>query len=99
MTEPLRVLTRQDTPWRWGPDQERAFDNLKHSLSEHATLAYFQPNKQTEILVDGSPVGVAAMLTQESKVIAYTSRVLRDIKRRYSQTECEALAKVWACEH
>ena len=67
--------------------------------------AYFEPEKSTEIPVVASPVGLAAILTQvdqnteEKHVITYASRSLRATEQRYSQTELEALAIVWACEH
>ena len=61
-------------------------------------------NKDTELIVDASPVGLGAVLTQvdhENKVnvIAYASRALTPVEKRYSQTEKEALSIVWGCEH
>ena len=43
-------------------------------------MAYFNPAKQTEVLVDASPVGVGAILAPEGKIIAYASRALTDIE-------------------
>lgn len=51
------------------------------------------------LTVDASPVGLAGLLTQNGKIIAYASRSLTDVETRYSQTEKEALAIVWAIEH
>ncbi|CAC5421578.1 unnamed protein product [Mytilus coruscus] len=62
-------------------------------------MAYFDPRKATVLIVDASPVGVGALLTQDGKVNAYASRALSDVEKRYSQTEREGLAIVWAIEH
>jgi hypothetical protein len=62
-------------------------------------MAFFDPHKQTAILVDASPVGVAGILSQENKPVAYASRALTSVEQRYSQTEREALAVIWGCEH
>ena len=47
-------------------------------------------------------MGLGAVLAQkqqgEFRVIMYASRSLTEVERRYSQTEREALAIVWACE-
>ncbi len=67
-------------------------------------MAYFDKNKETELVTDASPLGLSAILTQkvpgsaERKVVAYIRRSLSDVERRYSQTEREALAIVWAVE-
>ena len=50
-------------------------------------------------MVDASPVGLAATLTQQGKIIAYASKALSVVEQRYCQTEREVLAIVWACEH
>ena len=97
--EPLRRLTRQDTDWKWESEQESAFEKLKSALSSDTVMTYFNPKYTTEILVDASPVGLGAIMSQEGKTVAYASRSLTDTETRYSQTEREALAIVWACEH
>ena len=82
-----------------GKSENKAFQSIKSALCESATLAYFDINSHSEIIVDGSPVGVAALLTQSGKPVRYASRALSDVEQRYSQTEREALSVVWACEH
>jgi hypothetical protein len=57
------------------------------------------------LIVDASPVGLGAIFMQnnskrkEEKVIAFASRALNPVEQRYSQTEREALAILWAYEH
>lgn len=62
-------------------------------------MSYYDQNKSTEVVVDASPVGLGAILSQEGKIVAYASRSLTQVEQRYSQTEREALAIVWSCEH
>ena len=99
ITEPLRQLTRHETPWTWGDKETSAFNAVKEALCKSATLAYFDMKKQPVIVVDASPVGVAGLLMQDGKTVCYASRALSNVEQRYSQTEREALAIVWACEH
>ena len=102
ITEPLRKLTKSDTPFEFGEEQRQAFNKLKTKLSEAKSLAYFDKDAKTRVITDASPVGLGAVLTQEKngeyRVVSYASRSLTDVEKRYSQTEKEALAIVWACE-
>ncbi len=100
--EPIQKMTCHGTHFRWEAPQQSAFEESKQRISSPDTLAYFKADCQTQIVVDASPVGVAAVLTQiqggEWCVVSYASQSLSDVEHRYSQTEKEALALVWACE-
>ena len=102
VAEPLRKLTRTDKRFVWGTAQRDSFAKLKELISRAETLAYFQQDSMTRIVADAGPSGLGAVLVQLQgdswRVIAYASRNLTDVERRYSQTEKEALALVWACE-
>jgi hypothetical protein len=104
ITAPIRKLTKSDANFEWSDEQKAAFDTLVQHLSGKPILAYFDVNKETEILVDASPVGIAGILVQRDKQgqlkpVAYGSRSLTEVEQRYSQLEREALAVVWSCEH
>ena len=68
-------------------------------------MSHFDTSKETFILVDASPVGLSAILAQKDpqqnahNIIAYASRALSPVEKRYSQTEKEALAIVWGIKH
>ena len=102
VSEPLRRLTRQDVKFHFDSEQEQAFDKLKHRLTNSETLDYYDVNAVTKVICDTSAVGLAAVIVQqqgnEQHIIMYASRSLTSVERRYSQTEREALALVWACE-
>lgn len=102
LSEPLRRLTRKETLFTFGPEQKQAFEILKTELARAGTLAYFDKEAPTEVIADASPVGLGTMLIQKQnggKVpVWYVSRSLTDCERRYSQTDKETLALVWACE-
>ena len=67
-------------------------------------MKYFNSSLKTELIVDASPVGLGAIVTQVTtdggtKIVAYASRSLTDCESRNSQTEREALAVVWGIKH
>ena len=67
-------------------------------------MSYFDRQKKTEVIVDASPVGLGFILVQgneseQKRVVAYASKTLKAVEQRCSQTEREALAIVWSCEH
>ena len=104
LTFPLRELTKKNAPFTWTSKHEQAFVQVKKALTSHSVMSYFDQTKETEVITDASPYGLSGILTQtdpntrERKVVAYVSRTLTPVERRYSQTEREALGIVWAIE-
>ena len=100
--EPLRRLTQKNTHFVWGKDQRKAFEELKNSLTDVDTLAYFNPALKTRVVADASPVGLGAVLLQEHdkvwRTVCYANKTLSSVERRYLQTGKEALALVWSVE-
>ena len=86
----------------WGEKQEQSFQRLKSQVASAPVLAYFDKDMSTRVIAAASPVGLGAVLVQvkngESRAVCYASRSLSQVERRYSQTEKEAPALVWACE-
>ena len=101
ISEQLRKLTRS-TMFTWCKSEEESFQTLKQKLCDAPVLSYFDKTCHTQVIVDLSPYGLAAVLVQkqngQNRIIAYASRTLSQIERKYSQTEKEVLALVWSCE-
>ena len=77
---------------------------VKQRLAAGCTNAFYDPEKNTQLLVDASPVGIGAVLAQKSKdgklsIVALASRSLTPVEQRYSQIEREALAIIWGIQH
>lgn len=106
LTEPLRELVRskKHVKFVWTEKHEKTLDVIRASLKTDA-VAYFNPNLETELIVDASPVGLGAVLVQydpkigkEKQIVAYASRTLSECERKYAHVEKEALACVYGCE-
>ena len=97
-----RRLTKHDSPWKWGEDQQQSFSELKDRIADWEMLSYFDTKLPTELVVDASPHGIGAVLTHKNtdrdiSIIDYGVRALTE--SRYSQTKREALELCWGCEH
>ena len=103
ITQPLCELAQKDTPWEWATRHGHALAQLMEALSNAPFMAHF--DWETSIYIDGSPVGLGAILAQtdpapgHGKVIADVNQVMTGVEGWYSQTECKALAVIWGCEY
>ena len=96
------MLTRKDTKWQWGKEQENAFEGLKSALSKATVLQPLQWGKPWFIDCDASNTAVGAVLSQEEPdtkeehPVYYYSRLLNLAERNYSTTDRECLAVIAA---
>ena len=104
ISKPLRELLSPKKAWVWGPDQTRAFEEIKEELTRPTVLALYNPCAPTKVSADASSFGLGAVLLQqptekeEWKPVAYASRSMTETETRYAQIEKEALATTWSCE-
>lgn len=104
IAEPLNRLLKKNTPFIWGKDQIKSFEQLKTCLMTPPILSYPNFEKPFILYTDASTFALGAILSQESEdkkehVIAYASRTLNKHERNYGITELECLAVVWAVKH
>lgn len=103
IAEPLHSLTRgKRKPSRltWNPEADNAFLKLKSLLVSSPILTTPDFTKPFNIHCDASNTGLGVVLCQgsEDAPIAYASRQLRGAELKYSVTEKECLAVVFALE-
>ena len=95
--KPLCQHLKSDTEFEWQPAQETAFQKLKDLCCQAVTLRYYDVSKPIELHCDASKEGLGAVLIQEDRPVAYTSRALSDTETRYAQIEKEMLSIVHGC--
>jgi len=64
ITAPLTALTRKDVPFKWGPKQKAAQQEIIKRITNPPILVKPDPDKQFELEVDASQVGTGAILYQ-----------------------------------
>jgi transposase InsO family protein len=100
---PLTKLTRKDTPFIWGEEQQQAFESLKQACLEPPTLITFCSGKPMRMETDASDLALGACITQEKDgqwhPIAYYSRKFSGPEERYDVHDKELLAIVSALQH
>nr|KAG5693828.1 hypothetical protein BaRGS_004436 [Batillaria attramentaria] len=100
MAEPLYRLTKKASPWKWGEEEQAAFEQLKNVLSSDQVLVHFDPDKPVGLACDASNVGIGAVLFHRypdgsERPIANVSKTLTAAERNYSQIHKEALAIIY----
>ena len=98
---PLHKLASTHQPFEMTRDALNAFHELVRALQQPPVLRCSDPTRPFFLYTDASDVALGAVLAQKDDdgndyPIAYISRGLNDAETRYTVTERECLAIVWA---
>ncbi|KAK1424218.1 hypothetical protein QVD17_19539 [Tagetes erecta] len=96
VAQPLTALTHKGTVFRWGDNQEKAFQTLKDKLCSAPILSLPEGTEDFVVYCDASTQGLGCVLMQREKVIAYASRQLKVHEKNYTTHDLELGAVVFA---
>jgi hypothetical protein len=107
IAQPLTNLTKADTPWQWGEQQQWAFEEIKAALSSSPVLALPDIKKAADgtapflVQTDASGMALGGVLMQDTgdglKPIAYESRQFSAAEQNYGTGERELCALHHCC--
>ena len=96
------MLIKKKQQWIWEEEQQSAFEEIKRCLSLTPVLTCPKFEVPFVSQTDASNTGLGTVLTQSvdnvEHVISYAIRTLTDAEVKYTTTEKECLAIVWAIQ-
>ena len=87
IARPLNDLTKKEKPWKWGPEQQKAFDTLKEMFASGPILRMWHPDLPTRVETDASAHTVSGIISQKQlddglyHPIAYRSESMSEAER------------------
>ncbi|XP_053378575.1 uncharacterized protein LOC128548173 [Mercenaria mercenaria] len=103
IAKPLHKLTEKGAHFSWSEACEKAFQELKHALTNAPILSYPISEGMYILDADASGVGIGSVLQQvqgdKEKVISYFSKCLSKEERHYCVTRRELLAVICSVKH
>lgn len=103
LAEPLRMLLSPKTPFLWEGAQQAAFERLIELLTSPRVLTQYRSGAKLRLETDAAQTkGLGFALWQQDgsiyKLLQCGSRSITPTESRYSPTEIELLAVVWAAK-
>ena len=94
LAKPLTLLTSENVPWIWGPEQEVAFATLKAKLCDGPILRSPDWTKTWYLITDASSAAIGSWLAQRHEgvlhPVAYHSRQLKSNELAWTLDAYEA---------
>ena len=95
IAKPLSDLLKKSMSKIWDEHCYRAFGELKRRLTSAPVLKFPEFKKPFEVHTDASDFAIGGVLIQEGRLVAFESKKLSDVERRWPTHEKE----MWAVVH
>ena len=100
---PLTELLKKNVEFSWSPERQGAFEELKLTLAKAPVLSPPDWKKEFHVTLDASGWCLGAILWQyeedkRESLVYYASQQMSPVEQKYTTTEREALAVVYACK-
>jgi hypothetical protein len=100
IAKPMTELLKKEVKFHWNDKCEEAFHILRKLLTTAPVLAQPDSTKPFGVYSDAFGTGLGCMLMQNNRVIAYSSRALRNHEQNYLTHDLELAAiihalKIW----
>jgi len=104
ISKPLSDLTKKDSTWTWGKEQQNAFEVLKKAFTMAPVLRIPNDKDPFKLSTDTSNFATGAVLSQKDMQtnlwypVAFFSKSLDVHERNYKIYDKELLAVIWRLE-
>lgn len=97
LTLPLLPLLRKGVLWKWGPEENEAFNQIKRAFLNTVLLKHPRLGERFFIETDASNLAIGGILYQrttagDKNIISFNSKILKNHQLKYTVTEKEAYA-------
>lgn len=100
---PMEKLLKEDVTFFWGEECQKNLDILKNKMVTVPILVFHDWKNEFHVHVDSSCTALGAMMTQPGEGdidhrVAFVSRKLSKVQKKYSTTEHEGLAMLYVLQ-
>ena len=94
IASPLTSILKKTNKFEWNDNAQASFEKLKDALVNAPVLKLPDFTKYFLVITDASGQAIGGVLTQEGRLVAYTSRKLRLHELNYPTHDLELLAVI-----